>query len=86
MAVNLTPQELTDLLTQKYAPDLKKPEIAVIVRSFSAQKIYVDGEVAKAGMFPLIGFMTVLQAISQAGGVKDSARTSRSDYHSPGPG
>ncbi len=75
MAVNLTPQELTDLLTKKYAPDLKKPEIAVIVRSFSAQKIYVDGEVAKAGMFPLIGFMSVLQAISQAGGVKDSART-----------
>ena len=76
MAVNLTPQELTDLLTQKYAPELKKPEIAVIVRSFSAQKIYVDGEVTKPGMVPLIGFMTVLQAISHAGGMKDTARTS----------
>jgi polysaccharide biosynthesis/export protein len=75
MAVNLTPQELTDLLTKKYAPELKKPEIVVIVRSFSAQKIYVDGEVTKPGMVPLIGFMTVLHSISQAGGVKDTART-----------
>lgn len=76
MAVNLTPQELTNLLTKKYAPELTKPEIAVIVRSFSAQKIYVDGEVTKPGMVPLIGFVSVLQAISQAGGMKDSARTS----------
>jgi protein involved in polysaccharide export with SLBB domain len=89
IAVGLTPQELTDLLTKKYAPELKKPEITVIVRSFSAQKIYVDGEVTKPGMVPLIGFMSVLQAISQAGGMKDSARTSevviirRGENHNP---
>ncbi|MGA2516634.1 MAG: polysaccharide biosynthesis/export family protein [Thermodesulfobacteriota bacterium] len=71
----LTPSELTDSLTQKYAPELKKPEITVIVRSFGAHKIYVDGEVNKSGMFPLMGLMTVMQAISQAGGVKDTART-----------
>jgi len=75
MVAGLTPSQLTDSLTKLYAPKLNKPEIVVIVRSFSAQRIYVDGEVTKAGMFPLIGFMSVLQAISQAGGVKDSART-----------
>ena len=74
MVTGLTPSELTQLLTQKYAPELKKPEITVIVRSFGAHKIYVDGEVTKAGLFPLIGFTTVLQAISQAGGMKDTAR------------
>jgi len=72
----LTPAELTGSLTKKYAPELKRPEITVIVRSFGAHKIYVDGEVTKAGMVPLMGFMTVLQAISQAGGMKDTARTS----------
>ena len=76
MVAGLTPWELTQLLKQKYAPELKKPEIAVIVRSFGAHKIYVDGEVNKSGMFPLIGYMTVLQAISQAGGMKDTARAS----------
>jgi len=76
MVAGLTPSELTQLLTQKYAPELRKPEITVIVRSLGAYKIYVDGEVTKPGMFPLIGFTTVLQAISQAGGMKDTARTS----------
>jgi len=75
-AAGLTPSQLTDLLAKKYAPELKKPEIVVIVRSFGGHKIYVDGEVTKPGMFPLVGFMSVLQAISQAGGMKDSARTS----------
>jgi len=76
MVAGLTPSELTQRLKQKYAPELKKPEIAVIVRSFGAYKIYVDGEVNKSGMFPIVGYMTVLQAISQAGGMKDTARTS----------
>jgi protein involved in polysaccharide export with SLBB domain len=75
MVAGLTPSELTASLTQKYAPELKKPEVTVIVRSFGAHKIYVDGAVNKSGMFPLIGLMTVMQAISQAGGVKDTART-----------
>ena len=76
MTAGLTPAELTDLLTKKYAKELKMPEVTVIVRSFGGHKIYVDGEVTKPGMFSLIGFMTVLQAISQAGGMKDSARMS----------
>jgi len=76
MVAGLTPSELTQRLKQKYAPELKKPEIAVIVRSFGAYKIYVDGEVNKSGMFPIVGYMTVLQAISQAGGMKDTARSS----------
>ena len=75
MAAGLTPAELTRLLTEKYATELKKPELTVIVRSFGAQKVYVDGEVAKPGMFPLLGYVTILQAISQAGGLKESART-----------
>jgi len=75
MASGLTPAELTSLLTEKYAAELKKPELTIIVRSFGAQKVYVDGEVAKPGMVPLLGYVTILQAISQAGGLKDSART-----------
>ena len=75
-AAGLTPAELTEFLARKYASELKKPEVTVIVRSFGAQKIYVDGEVAKPGMLPLLGLVTVTQAISQAGGVKESARTS----------
>ncbi len=73
-AIGKTPTQLTDLLTEKYAPQIKNPEITVLVRSFSTLKVYVDGEVNKAGLVPLAEPMTVLQAISQAGGFKDTAK------------
>jgi polysaccharide export outer membrane protein len=76
MAAGLTPAQLKDVLTEKYADELQQPEITVIVRSFGTQKVYVDGEVVRPGMIPLSGLMTILQAISQAGGVKYTARTS----------
>jgi protein involved in polysaccharide export with SLBB domain len=72
MAAGQTPAELTNILTDRYSKVLEKPEITVIVRTFSNQRIYVDGEVAKPGLLPLVGSMTVLQAISQTGGMKDT--------------
>lgn len=74
IAAGLTPAELTTLLTEKYAAELEKPEITVIIRSFSAQRVYIDGEVNRPGLVNLAGFMTVLQSISQAGGLKETAR------------
>jgi protein involved in polysaccharide export with SLBB domain len=74
VATGLTPAELTKVLVEKYGAELQKAEITVIVRSFGAQKIYVDGEVFKPGMFPILGVMTALQAISQAGGMKETAQ------------
>ena len=69
VAAGLTPAELTDHLTKAYSSaQLKDPEVTVIVRSFSSQRVYVDGEVGKPGMIPLAGPTTVRQAISQAGG------------------
>jgi polysaccharide biosynthesis/export protein len=73
MAAGLTPAQLTDLLTKKYVSELDNPEITVIVRSFSGQRVFIDGEVNKPGMLNLIVPMTVLQSISEAGGVKDTA-------------
>lgn len=72
---NMTPSELENMLKEKYSPHLATAEVAVIVRAFNMQKVYVDGEVARPGALPLVGFMTVLQSISQAGGVKSNART-----------
>ncbi|NIT01074.1 MAG: sugar transporter, partial [Candidatus Latescibacteria bacterium] len=52
-AAGKTPAELTQLLTEKYSRDLKKPEITVIVRSFSALKVFVGGEVNRPGILDL---------------------------------
>ena len=54
-----------------YNPELNEQ---VIVRGFGSQLVFVDGEVGKPGMVPILGAMTALQAISQAGGMKETAR------------
>ena len=75
MVAGLTPSELTEQLRKKYSVDIEKPEITVFVRTFTSQRIYVDGEVNRAGLITLTAPMTILQSISQAGGFKDSAST-----------
>ena len=75
IAAGLTPSELTAALTKAYARELSNPKVAVIVRTSVADKVYVDGEVNRAGMINLTGPTTVLQSISQAGGMKDSAES-----------
>jgi len=74
MAAGLTPEELRKALSTKYAKEINKPEVSVIVRSFSMQRVYVDGEVFRPGMLPLAGPVTVHQAISAAGGFRETAR------------
>jgi protein involved in polysaccharide export with SLBB domain len=75
MVAGLTPAELTEQLVKKYAVQIKKPEIAVLVRSFSGRSVFVDGEVNRPGMIPVIKPITLLQSIAQAGGVKETALT-----------
>lgn len=73
MVAGLTPAQVTEQLRKKYSVDIDKPEITVFVRTFTSQRIFVDGEVNRAGMVALSAPMTVLQSISQAGGFKDTA-------------
>lgn len=69
----LTPAELTEQLRERYSADIDRPEITVFVRTFTSQRIFVDGEVNRAGLVALSAPMTILQSISQAGGFKDTA-------------
>lgn len=74
VAAGLTPSELTAVLTKAYAGDLANPKVAVIVRTSIADRVFVDGEVNRAGLISLVGPMTVLQSIAQAEGMKDTAQ------------
>jgi protein involved in polysaccharide export with SLBB domain len=76
MAFGLTPAQLTEQLAERYKKEIGDPEIAVIVRSFSSQRVYVDGEVYRAGFVDLVGPMTLKQCIAQAGGVRDTGKLS----------
>ena len=65
---------MTDILTEKYSTEIIEPELTVFVRSFAAQRAYVDGEVGGPRMINLVGDITVSQAIAKAGGLQNTAR------------
>jgi len=71
-AAGLKPLQLDDVLTRKYAKELKNPILTVIVRSFASQRIYVGGEVTREGLVDLSVGMTPLQAVLNAGGFKET--------------
>ena len=65
-----TTDELRGELIKLYTPALRKPEIAVILRSMSDRRVYVGGEVNKPGIIPMSGKLTALEAIMEAGGFR----------------
>ncbi|MEN8134258.1 MAG: polysaccharide biosynthesis/export family protein [Thermodesulfobacteriota bacterium] len=71
----LTPEELDEKLTKLYESKIKDPVISVVVRSLVDQRIYVGGEVNKPGLLTLQGEVDVLQAVINAGGFKETAKT-----------
>ncbi len=73
-AASLTTNELTAVLKEKYSTTIRDPEIAVLVRSFYAQRVFVDGEVKIPGMVEMGGYMTIMQSIASVGGLLDSAK------------
>jgi polysaccharide biosynthesis/export protein len=75
-AAGLTPNQLRTMLVEKYAPEINKPEIAVIIRTFEKNKIFVDGEVLFPGQVEIKGPISLVQALSMARGMRDTARLS----------
>lgn len=73
VAAGLTPSELVRVLTDNYSNKLRYAEVTVIVREMVGQKVYVGGEVNSAGLIPISGKLTSIQAILHAGGFKNTA-------------
>ena len=67
-AEGLTPPELADVIHQNLLQYIKDPHVSVIVLQVNASKFYIVGEVSKPGTYFLRGEMSVLQALSMAGG------------------
>jgi len=67
-AEGLTAAELSKVIHQKLLGYVKDPDVAVIVTEINAPKIFVIGNVTRPGEYPLRSGMSVLQALSLAGG------------------
>jgi protein involved in polysaccharide export with SLBB domain len=69
-----TPSQLAASIDKAYKNELRNPGAVVHLRNSPNRQIYVEGEVAKPGAFPLQPGMTTVQALALAGGVTvDSA-------------
>ena len=66
--------EIASKLSAKY---LQNPQVSVVVEEAVSQKVTVDGAVMEAGVFPLRGRTTLLQAVAMAKGPKDTANLKR---------
>ena len=72
-AAGLTAAELAQRLTAEYAKKVKSPEVTVSLREVNSYRFYFVGRVAKPGMYTSRSEVTLLQAISIAGGLADGA-------------
>jgi len=67
-AAGLTPAQLKDEITDGLKKYMTDPIVTVIVNEINSQRVYITGEVGHAGAYPLLPQMTILQALSSAGG------------------
>jgi polysaccharide export outer membrane protein len=74
-AAGRTASELREVIATSLKEYNTNPVVTVIVVETVPPLVYVMGEVNNAGPQPLKGDMTVLQALSAAGGFKDFANT-----------
>jgi polysaccharide export outer membrane protein len=72
-ASGVSVEELTRVLTRAYSAFIRNPQVTVIVKEFRSIRISVLGQVAKPGSYSLPPGSRVLEAISAAGGILNSA-------------
>jgi polysaccharide export outer membrane protein len=68
-AAGLTPGQLAQSVGDKLKKYLTAPQVTVILTQINSQRVYVMGEVTRPGAYPVLPGMTILQAISSAGGL-----------------
>jgi polysaccharide biosynthesis/export protein len=67
-AAGLTPTQLGEEIVEKLKATIVHPQVTVIVAQMSSLRIYILGQVTRGGAYPLVPDMTVMQALSIAGG------------------
>jgi polysaccharide export outer membrane protein len=67
-AAGLTPTQLGTVIVEKLRATIVRPQVTVIVAQMSSLRIYILGQVNRGGAYPLVPDMTVMQALSIAGG------------------
>jgi polysaccharide export outer membrane protein len=70
----LTPTQAQNLITERLVKVIQEPDVTIVVTGMNSKKIYLMGGLKKVGPIPYTYSMTVMQAISEAGGLSDYAK------------
>lgn len=78
-AVGLEPQQLAERVRTKLVENeiLLDPSVSVSLKDLNSKRIEILGEVQKPGSFPMVSGMTLLRALSMAGGFSAMANRGR---------
>ena len=68
-----TPMEVQKIISEKLAPFIKSPNVTVTVQEIYSKKVFVLGEVNRAGAYQITQPMTVLQVLTEAQGLRPFA-------------
>lgn len=72
-AAGKTPIEIQDMLAKALTKYVVKPLVTVTVQDVGSKKYYMDGLAARPGEYALVTPISILEAISKAGGLQDFA-------------
>jgi polysaccharide export outer membrane protein len=76
-AAGLTPQHLATDITERLKHFITDPRVTVIVTAMNSRRAYIMGQVTRQGAILLVSNLTVLQALSAAGGPAQFANTKK---------
>lgn len=70
-----TVAEVRNEISTRLQEFIRAPDVTVILRESNSRRYYVLGEVNRIGAFPLVGEVTAVEALAQAGGPTVLANT-----------
>lgn len=76
-AIGATASELRSRIRARYESVLKEPDVEVTIKDYRPSRIYIAGEVGRPGAYPHSKDMTLLRAVTAAGGLSGDAAASR---------
>lgn len=69
-AGGMTPVEVEQEITKALGKYVRQPLVTVTVQQVGSKQYYMDGQINRAGEYPLVVPTTILEAISKAGGIQ----------------
>lgn len=73
-ASGLTAKELGELIEQRLEEFKQSPIVSVIVKEINSKAVFITGEIARPGKYPLKSETSIVQAITLAGGFTQWAK------------